>query len=125
MDMKALIAAVENWADARGLLLNGGNPYKQLAKTQEELGEIAGAMIREHKDNIEDGIGDVAVCLIILAAQHGLRFEKCLERAYNEIKDRQGKTVGGAFIKEETVGDNTLKDRCGMCHLHITECLCD
>jgi hypothetical protein len=30
-----------------------------------------------------------------------LDIKECLEYAYNEIKDRKGKTVGGIFVKEQ------------------------
>lgn len=35
------------------------------------------------------------------AAKHGLDLVECLESAYNEIKDRKGKTVNGSFHKEQ------------------------
>ena len=37
-----------------------------------------------------------------LAANLELSFEDCLNSAWNEIKDRKGKTVNGTFIKETT-----------------------
>jgi hypothetical protein len=40
------------------------------------------------------------VVLIILANQLGHDFDKCLESAYNEIKDRTGRTENGNFIKD-------------------------
>ena len=36
----------------------------------------------------------------ILAAQHGVTIEDCIEIAWNEIKDRKGRMVGGTFLKE-------------------------
>jgi len=30
----------------------------------------------------------------------GLRFDECQEAAWEEIKDRKGKMVGGVFVKE-------------------------
>ena len=36
----------------------------------------------------------------ILAARYDLTLEQCLLAAWNEIKDRKGKTVNGTFIKE-------------------------
>ena len=50
---------------------------------------------------LKDGIGDVIVTLVILAEQQGLSLEECLQAAWDEIKDRKGKTVNGTFIKEE------------------------
>ena len=47
------------------------------------------------KDN-----GDSFVTLIILSMQLGLHPSECLEAAWNEIKDRKGKTKNGVFIKE-------------------------
>lgn len=39
--------------------------------------------------------------LIVIADIYNLNFIDCIESAYNEIKDRKGKTVNGQFIKEE------------------------
>lgn len=58
------------------------------------------ALARGNKNALKDGIGDAIITLIILAMQCDLNAVKCLESAYNEIKDRKGKTVDGIFIKE-------------------------
>ena len=114
------------WADAKDLIKNG-NPYAQYAKFMEEGNEILVAMnkfegllksaasldvtdskqLEEYRikdkaihNELVDGLGDTLVTLIILAAQYGLELENCLEYAYNEIKNRTGKTVGGTFIKD-------------------------
>jgi hypothetical protein len=39
-------------------------------------------------------------CLDTLCHQQGLDLVACLECAYNEIKNRQGKLVNGTFVKE-------------------------
>ncbi len=65
----------------------------------EEVGETAGALLKSKDDEIKDGIGDAFVTLIILAKQLGLTPNECLEAAWNEIKDRTGKTVDGVFVK--------------------------
>lgn len=88
------------WAEDKKLL-SKDNSYKQLAKTIEELGEVARALIHNDIPEIKDGIGDVAVTLIILAKQNGLDFNDCLMTAWNEIKSRTGKTVNGVFIKDK------------------------
>lgn len=120
MNIDTLISAVENWADQRGLLNSERvTILAQMCKTQEELGETSGAILKENHDKIIDGIGDVAVCLIILASQHGLRFEKCLEHAYNEIKDRKGTTSGGTFVKEEP-----NVEKCEICFEPLKDCVC-
>ena len=40
------------------------------------------------------------VTLICIAEQLGLKFNDCLDYAYNEIKDRKGKLINGTFVKE-------------------------
>lgn len=89
---------VINWAKDKGLL-KPENSTKQFIKTVEELGEVASALAKGNRQGFIDGIGDVIVTLIILAEQNGLDIEDCLEVAWNEIKDRTGKTVNGVFIK--------------------------
>ena len=43
----------------------------------------------------------MTVVMINLANMCGFRLEDCLERAYNEIKDRKGKMTDGSFVKDE------------------------
>lgn len=93
------IDLIRQWAQDRNLLL-GSDPKTQLLKTMSELGELADGINKQRIDECKDGIGDVVVTLIIVATQLGLRFEDCIDHAYNEIKDRKGRMVDGVFIKE-------------------------
>jgi len=96
-----LIENVKLWADEKGILVPE-NASKQMMKVIEELGETAGAIAKNKKtEEIQDGIGDTFVTVIILAYQLGLNPTECLERAWNEIKDRKGKTQNGIFVKDE------------------------
>lgn len=95
-----LFEEIEKWADDKGLLKEENAPI-QMCKVTEEVGEVAQAICKDNIDLLEDGIGDSFVTLIILARQKGLDPARCLERAYQEIKDRKGKTVNGSFIKEQ------------------------
>lgn len=88
------------WADDRGLL-DAGNEKTQLIKTLEELGEVGSALLKNDRKALIDGLGDVMVTLIIFARIKGLTLEDCLGEAYEVIKNRKGKTVNGAFIKEQ------------------------
>lgn len=98
--MEKLISNVLRWADDKDLL-KSENSLKQFTKVVEETGEVAAALARNNKEDLKDGIGDVLVTLIILANQQGLDVKQCLEAAWDEIKDRTGKTVNGAFVKSE------------------------
>ena len=101
MTFDELIDNITQWADDKGILVPNNAP-QQTMKTMEELGETAGAILKnKEKSEIIDGIGDTLVTVIILAKQLGLNPTECLESAWNEIKDRKGKTVDGTFIKEE------------------------
>jgi NTP pyrophosphatase (non-canonical NTP hydrolase) len=101
MTFDELIENITQWADEKGIL-SPDNAPKQSMKIMEELGETMGAILKGKKtDEVIDGIGDILVTVIILAKQLGLEPTECLESAWNEIKNRKGKTVNGTFIKEE------------------------
>jgi NTP pyrophosphatase (non-canonical NTP hydrolase) len=91
---------IELWAIARDLH-HAKNCKSQTLKTVEEVGELAWAINKNDIPATVDAIGDVTVTLMILCLQLDLDFEKCLESAWNEIKDREGITVDGNFIKNE------------------------
>lgn len=93
---------VLEWANERGLLKPENAPL-QMLKSFSEMGELADAIAKKDQNGIVDGLGDVMVTLIILAEQLGYNLDDCLESAYNEIKNRKGKTVGGIFIKDDKV----------------------
>ena len=93
-----LIENVTGWAKEKNILKKENAP-KQLLKVLEEVGETAGALLKSKNDEVKDGIGDSFVTLIILAKQLGLEPAECLEAAWNEIKNRTGKTVNGVFVK--------------------------
>lgn len=99
MNFNELIGNVTVWASERDLL-KPENATKQMLKVIEEVGETAGALAKNNHDALKDGIGDSFVTLIILANQCGLNPTECLEAAWNEIKDRKGKTENGVFIKQ-------------------------
>lgn len=134
------------WAEPKGLLIKSEERIEaQTLKFFEELGETAGAILRNDKLSITDGFGDIAVTLIILndlegfdimlidrvtfygdakinfkdivrflntptmaiahlkgyMAQLGYDYDFCLSCAYEEIKNRKGKTINNNFVKDE------------------------
>ncbi|AIR83380.1 MazG-like family protein [Staphylococcus epidermidis] len=111
--MNQLIKNVEQWSIDKGL--NNGNSDRQalkfyeeagevaaaLSRNDEEAGEVAAALSRNDKEALKDGIGDTVVTLIILAQQHNMSLEECLQCAYEEIKGRTGKMINGTFVKDE------------------------
>ena len=87
------------WADERGLY-DKGDPKTQTLKLMEEAGEICRAVLKKDYDQVVDGIGDCVVVLTNLAHLYNVSIEKCIDSAYNEIKDRTGKMSNGTFKKD-------------------------
>ena len=145
--LQELQSLILEWADAKNLLKLENAP-KQRLKLLEEIGETAGAILKNKPDEVKDGLGDIYVVLVILFKQtkqelyfdfggdnvelnsldyvfraildfssqnemNGFVLEwlnfvcertendltECANLAWNEIKDRTGKTVNGTFIK--------------------------
>ena len=114
--MNELIKNVLQWGLDKGITGPNGKAtlLTQLAKTQEELTETRDAAVRldllkswhpkiecaDTNSEIEDGIGDQVVTLILAAELAGTTLEECLALAYAEIKGRTGKMVNGTFVKD-------------------------
>ncbi len=99
MDFKELEQKVIFWGAKRGIIRKD-NIHKQTLKFFSEAGELADAILEQDRVKTKDGFGDVLVTLIINSYQLDFDLTECLEAAYNEIKDREGKTVDGVFIKD-------------------------
>jgi NTP pyrophosphatase (non-canonical NTP hydrolase) len=92
---------VIRWSEARGIIANSDSKT-QLLKAVSEIGELADAIIKRDRPAIVDGIGDLLVCLINVGAIENVDLTRCLESAYNEIKDRKGYlNKNGVFIRDE------------------------
>lgn len=102
-DMNQLTKAIEIWSINR--TLDKSEPSKQFLKVVEELGELASGMARNDEELIIDSIGDVYVTLVILAQQHGLSINDCVDVAHREISDRVGEIRNGVFVKQEEVSE--------------------
>lgn len=88
------------WAEARKIIPNS-NPQTQLLKAVSELGELADATIKNDRDEIIDGVGDVMVCLVNYCALQDIDLVSCMQVAYDQIKHRKGTLLpSGVFVKE-------------------------
>lgn len=97
MDADELVKAVIRWGRDKNL----DDPKAQMNKVIEEVGEIAHEVSRnQYGKEFRDAIGDTLITLIILADIASAKPIECLQLAYNEIKNRKGKTENGTFIKE-------------------------
>ena len=72
-----------------------------MLKVLEEVGETAGALLKNKNQEIIDGLGDSFVTLIILSTNLDYNIQKIVFKLlWDEIKNRKGKTVNGTFIRE-------------------------
>jgi uncharacterized protein YabN with tetrapyrrole methylase and pyrophosphatase domain len=91
---------VIRWSEARGIIPNSTS-LAQLSKAYEEMEELENALNLRDKPGIIDGLGDVLVCLINVAALEDLDLTRCLEAALSEIKHRKGHmNREGIFVKD-------------------------
>lgn len=97
-----LISLVLKWGRDRNLFENACAKTQAL-KTISEVGEFADNIAKGR--DCRDDIGDILVTLILQCEIQNTTLEECLEIAYDEIKNRKGKTVNGVFIKEGDTGD--------------------
>jgi len=96
-----LIHKVNLWSMNRGII-NNSTPLAQFAKLVSEVGELGDNIAKQR--NVEDDIGDCLVVLNTLAVMFDTSLERCLEVAYDDIKDRRGHMNSeGIFIKEGDV----------------------
>jgi NTP pyrophosphatase (non-canonical NTP hydrolase) len=96
-ELQQLVDKVVDWHHARNLI-NGATDQSQYVKLIEEAGELAGNITRGKP--IDDDIGDMLVVLINIAERNHLSLADCLNKAWDDIKDRKGRMINGSFIKE-------------------------
>ena len=100
MSFGAIELDVIRWAEQRGIIANSDSKT-QLLKAFSEMGELSDAIIKRDRAGIVDGLGDVLVCLLVVAALEDLDLSFCLKSAYEEIKNRKGfLNANGVFVKE-------------------------
>ena len=66
------------WAEARRIIPNS-NPQTQLLKAVSEMGELADATIKNSREEIIDGVGDVMVCLVNYCALQDIDLVNCMQ----------------------------------------------
>lgn len=93
----AFVELIKAWHHDRNLV-HGSTDQAQFVKLVEEVGELAGNIARGKC--VKDDIGDIIVVLINIAERNNLTVSECVEQAYNDIKDRNGRMVDGVFVKE-------------------------
>jgi len=93
-----LVKLIEQWHEDRNLI-EGSTDKDQVLKLVQELGELSDSVCKE-KD-MKDDLGDMLVVMINIMKRNNITIEECLQKAYDDIKDRKGRMVDGIFVKEE------------------------
>jgi NTP pyrophosphatase (non-canonical NTP hydrolase) len=93
-----LVKLIEQWHEDRNLIA-GSTDKDQVLKLVQELGELSDSVCKE-KD-MRDDLGDMLVVMINIMKRNNITIEECLQKAYDDIKDRKGRMVDGIFVKEE------------------------
>lgn len=97
---KTIFDDIRIWAKEKGIL-DKGDTKTQLIKLQEEVGELSKSILNNNNDEFIDAIGDCVVVLTNLAKLKNYNIEYCIEKAYNEIKNRKGKMINNTFVKNK------------------------
>jgi NTP pyrophosphatase (non-canonical NTP hydrolase) len=99
MELTNEFQSIRDWAKERGIY-EKGDPKTQFLKLQEEVGELANAILKKDEEEIIDAIGDCVVVLTNLSELTGHKIEECINSAYNVIAKRKGKMINGTFVKD-------------------------
>ncbi len=91
---------IRDWAHSKGIYASGSSGVQYL-KLIEEAGELAEALLKKDKAEIQDAIGDMVVVLTSIAKFEDMFIEDCIKSAYDVIAKRTGKMVNGTFVKDE------------------------
>jgi len=95
-NLRTLIDNVIGWHYDRNLI-EGSTDKDQVLKLAQELGELSDSVCKG-KD-IRDDIGDMMVVMLNITERNGIILAECLEKAWNDIKDRKGQMIDGIFVK--------------------------
>lgn len=93
-----LVDKIRQWHHDRNLI-EGSTDKDQTLKLLQELGELSDSVCKG-KD-IRDDLGDMMVVMINIMERNDLNMVDCLEKAWDDIKDRKGRMVDGIFVKED------------------------
>ena len=66
---------------------------------QEEVGELAKAILNKNQEELIDALGDCVVVLVNLATLSAINLEDCINSAYEVISKRKGEMLNGTFVK--------------------------
>ncbi|EFQ53618.1 MazG-like family protein [Limosilactobacillus oris] len=104
MTYEELTSKIMEWAHERQI--DEADPRVEFMKIAEEVGELSAAFNKEKRDKLVDSIGDLQIALLIFSKLVGVDHHAAVEKAYQEIAHRHGKTTAdGVFIKQSDLDE--------------------
>ena len=85
--MKQNIERIQKWSQQVGIYEHS-TVQAQTLKAVSEMGEVADAIIKRDLAALEDGIGDVIVCLVNVAYMSGIDIEDAFAKVTDEVTAR-------------------------------------
>jgi uncharacterized protein YabN with tetrapyrrole methylase and pyrophosphatase domain len=100
--LEHLESNIKGWHRDRNLI-DGSTDKDQYMKLIQEAGELSDHICKG--EPIADDIGDMIVVLINIAERNNLSLRQCMEKAWEDIKDRKGRMIDGIFVKEDDLNN--------------------
>ena len=114
MDIQTDIERAQTWGANKGITgpYGTGTIERQSLKLLEECEETRVGLDKLQNakttvetwaalDEIQDGLGDMMVVMILICEMTGLNFGKCLNSALGVIEARTGRMIDGQFVKDK------------------------
>ena len=93
---KKIIKVANGWG-----LYENTTVEDQIEKLMEEVLELEEAIEIGNMGEVKLELGDCLVVMINIAAKMGISLEMCGYLAYEKIRTRTGKMIGGKFVREK------------------------
>ena len=85
MNYKELVKKVQEWGEKKGFV-EYKNRFQQLAKLDEETGEMIEGVEQKIPELVEDAVGDIQVVLILLCDMFDIDYIEMFEGCYSKYK---------------------------------------
>lgn len=120
--LQELQPLILEWAKEKDLLKFENAP-KQRLKLLEEVGETAGAILKNKTNDIKDGIGDIFVVLVIINAQIDGDLEFDIDKMDSSFFENLSDILKDIAYSFSLSGEiSSLNEICLRLNLNLTEC---
>lgn len=97
LEVRYFLTVITDWHYDRNTI-EGSDNIHQYHKLIQECGELSDNLIKNKCRR--DDYGDIMTVLIGMMERDGYTVQECLDKAYEDIKDRKGTMINNVFVKE-------------------------